>query len=558
MCAIFTRPVMKLFLFLALGGSTLSGAASTGVEQAGVESNFLIDGYRVRFAQADGSLTTLSLSSGDVLGRNRTRDFSGTLLSLPQGVLLLGSRSIVMLNPTNFTARWETPFHQDPNVAGDALVSQDGKGLVECRSLDDGRVRWSYELAAASTVVAESGKVLLHRDVTHDESKLPMIVVLDLESGKVLQRRIATNRVHWARTWFDGTNIFIEGGVFKTNRLDYRTERLAVWNTAGEETGVINIPIVMQRSVREGHIFDLDNKTFWKGRVYASRASIPVEQRGRPESVMGPTNGMSRAIETEHQLGGGEVLFERAMYVTSRTNAVSAFALQVELRDPTNRWTGVLSYLLDHGRIVSAAKAGGKILIGTDLGHVECVSADTGETQWLYYFPTLRRTVSSGAQAAPSMEAEAAAAFRRDNSQPPTSGLQVVGGKAVQPRIIADPEPADPYRRLPLKLALAWCGGGLPLLILILLHAVPASRRWEPASLGAVAVWLTFAVFSAYVFVGRVSFWSSMTLKAALGAGFAAGLFGVIQCFRRRQWIEGAIIVVIYAAVALFMAQALM
>jgi len=89
-----------------------------------------------------------------------------------------------MLNPTNFNARWETPLQQDPNVAGDALVSQDGKGRIECRSLDDGRVRWSYELADASTVVAESGKVLLHRDATHDPSKLPMVVLLDLESAR--------------------------------------------------------------------------------------------------------------------------------------------------------------------------------------------------------------------------------------------------------------------------------------------------------------------------------------------------------------------------------------
>ena len=96
----------KLFLFLALGSSTLSRAASTEV-QAGVESNFLVDGYRVRFAQSDGSLTTLSLSNGDILDRNRTRDFSGTLRSLPQGVLLLGSRSIVLLNPTNFSPRWD-------------------------------------------------------------------------------------------------------------------------------------------------------------------------------------------------------------------------------------------------------------------------------------------------------------------------------------------------------------------------------------------------------------------------------------------------------------------
>jgi outer membrane protein assembly factor BamB len=554
MCATFTRPAMKLFLALAVACSTLSSAAYTYV-QAGVESNFLIEGYRVLFAQSDGSLTALSLESGSVLMRNKTRDFSGTLLRIPQGVLLFTGQSAALLDPTSFSTVWETQDCLDPSVTADALVTHDGRGEVYCRSLADGSLRWTYELSAVSTLVAESGKVLLHRDATYDKTKLPMVVLLDLENGKPLLRRVATNRVHWARAFFDGTNIFIASGPFMTNRFDYKPEKLLVWNTQGEEIASLSIPIALQRHVRDGNLFELDFKVFWGGRVYPNRQSIPPERQPKPVAVTAPTNSLSRTIETEHDLGNGDVLVERALY--SGTNGNSAFAMQIELRSPVGRWTGVLPYLLDRGRIAAVGKAEGRIVIGTDLGHVECISADTGESKWLYVFPTLHRTVSSSPHDPPPMMAEAAAIFDRENSRRPTSGLQIVGARAAVTRIIYDPEPIVPYRNVSAYLAAAWCGGAFPLAILILLHIAPGTRRWEPSSLGSIAVWLTFIAFGCYVYFGQVSEASSLTLKTTLTTGFIAGAWNVVQCFRRRQWIEATILMVIFGAVALFMAQAL-
>src|SRR5438105_348154 len=76
--------------------------------QTGVDSNLLIDGERVLFAQSDGSLTVLSIETGKALRRVKGYNFSGVLKRIPQGILSLQYGSIALLNPTNFTVIWET------------------------------------------------------------------------------------------------------------------------------------------------------------------------------------------------------------------------------------------------------------------------------------------------------------------------------------------------------------------------------------------------------------------------------------------------------------------
>src|SRR5438094_4471534 len=103
--------------------------------QVGIDSNFLIDTGRVFFAQADGSLTVLALETGEVLRRDASRDYSGTLMRVPPGILVLNYGTITLYDPNALTPLWETKFHYSPNVVGDALVSYDGNGLVQCRNL---------------------------------------------------------------------------------------------------------------------------------------------------------------------------------------------------------------------------------------------------------------------------------------------------------------------------------------------------------------------------------------------------------------------------------------
>ena len=79
-----SRLVLTILLPFILGCSAARSSGYTYV-QAGVDSNFLIDDGRVLFAQADGSLTALSLKSGEVLVRAKGRNYSGELRRVPGG-----------------------------------------------------------------------------------------------------------------------------------------------------------------------------------------------------------------------------------------------------------------------------------------------------------------------------------------------------------------------------------------------------------------------------------------------------------------------------------------
>lgn len=546
-----SRPLSKVLLLLVLGGSPLGCDAYTYL-QVGVDSNFLIDERRVVFAQADGSLTALAIDSGKVLARNRARNYSGSLRRIPQGLLLVNDRTIALLDSANFSTFWEMPFHHDPTVAGDALIVWDENGRVQCRDLGDGKVRWSYELPGSLEIAAESGQVLIHRPATYEEELLPTTVLLNLSDGKELFRRVATNGIHHAATFFDGTNIYVETGSFKERRSNYEPERLAIWNTAGEETGSLPIPTELRQPLRDGELIELEGKTFWRGHLYADPRSIPSERRGRRSATAQQANEVAKTFESEHDLGDGVFFIERARYLGGTNAQDAAFVMEIEVRTPTNHWTGVLSYLMNGGRIAAVGKAAGRILIGTDVGQVECVDLDTGKSLWLYNFPTLRRTMSYRSHSLPPTMSEAAATFRRDNGNPPTSGLQVINAKASKPIIISDPDPVDPYRKLPLYRAMAWGGAGLAFGLLLLVHILGWVRRWQWSVSGTMAGWLTFLLFCGYLFLGRISPASSLALKISILTGFVLGILDAAGCYRRRLWFEGTILLVIFATIAVF------
>ena len=226
--------------------------------------------------------------------------------------------------------------------------------------------------------------------------------------------------------------------------------------------------------------------------------------------------------------------------------------MEVELKEPAHEWSGVLPYLLDRGRIVALAKADGKILVGTDFGQVECIEADTGESAWLYTFPTLRRTLTYSSRGMPPTQTEAAAAFQHDNANPPSSGLHVINGKARAPRLVVDPAPVDPFHGLGRRLALAWTATGLGLTALLLVHFLGWWRHWGSGSVGGVAVWITFLLFCVYLAYGRLSPESALALKAAILSGFLFGAWDIVQSFRRQLWIEGTILSITFAGIALF------
>jgi outer membrane protein assembly factor BamB len=529
------RRLLKIFLVVNLGIAPSFSYAYT-FSQVGVDSNLLIDGNRVVFAQSDGSLTVLAIDTGQVLRREKSRYFSDVLKRIPQGLLMLQYDTIALLNPTNLTVIWETKFSYDPNVLSNTLVSYDGNGLVECRNLNDGTIRWSYELPGALDVIAEAGKVLVHRAATYEAQSIPTTVMLDLESGKKLFHKVPPPGIHWPEVFFDGQNVYVKQGSFKGKRSDYELENLLVWNTQGEEIRSLPLSPKQRKNLRWDSWFDLDQKTFHKGHVYPDRWSIPDERFGNLLPSGTQTNEIS---EIAYDLKDGFVFIERSKH---------GLNLEIELRSPEGHWIGVLPYLSDRGRISAIARAPEKFLIGSDLGHVECVNAATGESLWLYVFPTMRQTMSFSGYAMPPMMSKAAAIFRDENKNPPTSGLQLLNQSVRPTHVIVDPEPANPFVKLPILLAVAWGGAIVPLLALVFFHVHRRTRQWN---LGLISVMLVILAFACFMSFGRVSPGSSIALRVAILAGLILGILDTVRCFRRGKWLSGAVLAGIFLAVAL-------
>ena len=536
------------WLFKILLAGILSNAAGFShaftFRQVGVDSNLLIDGDRVVFCQSDGSLTALAVKTGQVLRRVKGHDLSGTLKRIPPGILMLQYGSIALLNPTNFTSVWKTESHYNPTVLSNALISYDGNGLVENRDLRTGTVRWSFELPGALDVIAESGKVLVHRAATYEDDRVPTTVMLDLESGKELFRKTPPSGTHWPAVFFDGQKIYLKQGSYSGKPSDYKLERLVVWDAQGEEINSIALSPKLQDELRWGSSpFDLDQKTFYGGHVYPDRWSIPNERFGR---LLPRGDQANEVSEAAYDLGDGFVFLQRE----DRRNHLRNQATEIELRSPEQHWTGVLPYLSHRGHIAAVARAPGKLLIGSNLGHVECVNAATGESLWLYVFPTIRHVMSFSSHGMPPMMSESAAIFRNENKTPPSSGLKRVNESAKPTRVIIDPEPTNPFEKLPLLLSVTWGGAIAPLIALAFLRLHPRTRQWN---LGLISVLVLALVFGCFMSYGRVSPGSSIALRIAMLAVLVMGVADAVKYIRSGKWFLGAVIVGIFTCVALLM-----
>jgi hypothetical protein len=425
-----------------------------------------------------------------------------------------------------------------------ALVSYDGYGLVEYRDLSTGKVRWSFELPGALEVIAESGRVLIHRAATYEDDRVPVTVMLDLESGKELFRRTPPPGTHTSEVFFDGEKIYLKQGSYDGKRSDYQLEKLAVWDTRGEEIGSIPVSTELRDKLRwGGSPFDLAGKTFYGGHVYPNRWAIPKERFGR---LLPPKNQTNETSETAYDLGDGFAFVQREdiRHEFGESNTV------IELQSPEGRWTGTLPYLSRRGMIAAVARAPGRLLIGSNLGHVECVNAASGESLWLYVFPTIRQTMSFSSHGMPPTMSEAAATFRKENKKPPSSGSRLANQAVRTTRVILDPEPTNPFEKLPLLLAVTWGSAAIPILALVFLRLHPRTGEWN---LGMVSLMLVVLMFGCFMHFGRVSPGSSIALRIATLGVVTFGTVDAVKDIRTGKWLLGAVIIGAFACITLLM-----
>jgi hypothetical protein len=383
--------------------------------------------------------------------------------------------------------------------------------------------------------------VLVHRAATYEATETTTSL-LNLRTGEEIFRKVAPPGIHWNNAFFDGTNIYVQTGPYIGKRSDYTLERLAIWNTRGEETGSLPIPTDWTKNLRNSdQHFDLDNKTFDRGRVYDTRHPRTDWRRGGSIETIVRTNGEAEPAETKFDLGDGLFWIQRA-----------GNHVEYELQSPSGNWTGTLPYLQKHGGISALAASGGKVVLGSNLGHVECIDSRNGESKWLYVFPTMRHTMSySSPNGLPPMMSTAAGIFRRENKDKPKSGFQIVNGKASTPSIILDPQPVDPFRELPLYLTTAWAGAGIPLIGFFGLHRRRKIRSADNRALAVFTALLTAIAFACFFSFGRVSVGSYIALLSATVVGVAIGFFDVYLCWRRGQRIWAVACAPLFGAMGL-------
>ncbi len=161
----------------------------------------------------------------------------------------------------------------------------------------------------------------------------------------------------------------------------------------------------------------------------------------------------------------------------------------------------------------------------------------------------------------PPTMAERAEIFRRENRQSRTiSGVQVLGrdGKDDSARVIFDPSPVDPFKRLPFYLTIAWTGAGMVVFGLLLSQLFMRVRRWHPHYRGLIS--LGAAVFAVIwlAYYGRVSPGSSIALRVAIATGLIVGFVDCVGAYRKRSWTSATILSVLFAGIALFVSPALL
>jgi hypothetical protein len=503
----------------------------------GVSSNFLIDDGRVFFAQADDSLTVLDLKTGVVIERKKERLYSGTLLRIDEGILVLTYNRITLLDSKILTPIWETDKIYKPNIIEGFLVSYDGNSLVECRDLHDGKVCWSYNLPGALDIVAEKGKVLIHRAATFEGS--PVIVLINLQTGEELFKKVPPPGMHYGNVYFDGERIYLESGPFSAHRYNAIFDKMIILDLSGKEISSINVPSGFKKLRRyTGEpFFSLGDKIFARERVWASHEAIPPIRPGSPHNVRKyntPSN--KEATEYIFKIDSGWVVEE----------AIEKAGKTIELKSRNAYWKGTLPYLKKFEDVVVVAEAENKLLLGTNVGHVECIEMTSGRSLWIYVFPTMFHGIPYKSNGETEFLDRQAEIFHLGNERNvPSSGMRLFSQEeSNKPSIILDPKPWNPFSKLPLYLAIAWTEALFPIIIFAVLSLVQRRRTWD-SRISAIAG-LVLATISALCFFHyrRISHESNIASRLAISIILISAIVYTFRVYREGRWKSATIILV--------------
>jgi outer membrane protein assembly factor BamB len=544
-------------VLLLAGENRLNAYSST---QVALDSNLLVDGDRVIFAQGTGSLTVLDLETGKVLLRKRPKEgfsFSGRLENSAHGVLMLSYDRIFLLDRSTFDPVWQARKCYDTAVDGEYLVSHDGDHTVTCRIAQSGKVCWTVDLEGGWHVVAAKGKALVAAtDVLNGRSAL---LLLDLQTGRKLARKDAPSGARWLQAYFDGDRIFVvdnessepyvrQPGTIMT--LDLQGNTVAKVRYSSHEI----MPITNEH-------WNGCSIFIWNDKYFAPNGQVrPLSANESKELIESPKQNEFNPI----LLASGTFGERQCQDVNGETGELLHMML------PKGSWKAYAPYLGQQGRMVLGTEAQGRLLLGDSEGHVECMDIATGRPHWLYMFPVINQTVMySVPYGMPPYLTERAAAYRQSARKTSASCGSIIMPPGFDPasskwsdlrksakyagQIVADPDPDDPFSNLAwYRVWLAACGV-LPMVGVAALLLARLARRKLSTPL---VIW--FLLFSlppalGLLLYGRVSHLGTLALKVVFAAAILCAAYGAVQLYLARRWRAGFMCSLILVLWAYFM-----
>jgi len=534
--------------------SFVSTAHCYTYHQVGVNSNFLVDQDKVYFAQSDGTLTVLNLDTGDVVARNRNIDYGGTLQLAENGILVCTYGELTVLNMNTLEVIWQAKEEFNPVIEGNRLVSYDGYGLIDCRDLATGKTLWSYDLPGALEFAAQKGKLLVFREAVYDGPiGVPAVVLLDMDSGKELLHRTTPPNVHFLGAFFNGEKIYLPSGRYKgehtpnltrydTGRPSARFERMLVWDLEGNELASVPVSGGELKTPDGGDAFQFGDSVFARNRVWESIDDVPPWRVGGGKEVSREVcvDKMKEVAITCFDCGSAIVSVTVTADFGSRFDPDPERSVEVALKSEKDNWKGFLPYLKNPGKVVIVELTEKLLLLGTDLGHVEAVDRVTGHSKWMYVFPTIRQTMSYSSYGRPPMMATAAKTYEKENRhKQPESGLILAGtDRRSTPKVSFDPEPANPYRRLPLFLAIAWAGILIPIGFTGFVVRLAKKRNWAARIPAVITLMLAMTAVATFYFYGYVSIPTAFCFRGAIAVPLIVAAIFALQTIKEKHWIS--------------------
>jgi hypothetical protein len=151
--------------------------------------------------------------------------------------------------------------------------------------------------------------------------------------------------------------------------------------------------------------------------------------------------------------------------------------------------------------------------------------------------------------------ATAAAIYKRDNRNPaPESGTVLDGSiEPSHPKIIRDPSPANPFRKLPRYLVIAWSGAAAPPIFAAFSVLARRKRRYDSRILAALSLVLIVPATACLWSYGRVSFGSSIGLRVAILVLLLTALAYSVTSLREKHRVSGALFLLSSVAIAVYL-----